>query len=72
MKFRIFFLLITAIALKGSSQKLMMLNEDLKVNSEPLSVKTRGGSMMKFDFGVYKTISAKAGWTTTKSKTKLF
>ena len=72
MKFRIFFLLITAIALKGSAQKMMMLNENLKANSEPLPVKTRGGSMMKFDFGIYKTVSAKAGWTTTTSKSKLF
>jgi hypothetical protein len=54
------------------SQKVMKLNDSLKTNSEPLSVKTRGGSMMKFDFGVYKTVSAKSGWTTTKSKSKLF
>lgn len=54
------------------SQKVMKLNDSLKTNSEPLSVKTRGGSMMKFDFGIYKTVSAKAGWTTTKSKSKLF
>ncbi len=54
------------------SQKVMKLNDSLKTNSEPLSVKIRGGSMMKFDFGVYRTVSAKAGWTTTKSKSKLF
>src|SRR6187399_237602 len=72
MKFTIFFLLISAIATKASAQKMMMLNENLKANSEPLPVKTRGGSMFKFDFGVYKTVSAKAGLTTTKSKSKLF
>jgi hypothetical protein len=72
MKFRIFFLLISAIALDGSAQKMMMLNENLKANSETLSVKMLGGSMMKFDFEKYKTVSAKAGWTTTKSKSKLF
>jgi hypothetical protein len=72
MKFGIFFLLIAAFVLKGSAQKMMMLNENLKANSEPLSVKMRGGSMMKFDFGIYKTVSAKAGWTTTTSKSKLF
>jgi hypothetical protein len=72
MKFGIFFLLIAAFVLKGSAQKMMMLNENLKANSEPLSVKVRGGSMMKFDFGVYKTVSAKAGWTSTTSKSKLF
>jgi len=72
MRFRIFFLLITAFALNGSAQKMMMLNEKLKANSEPLSVKIRGGSMMKFDFGVYKTISAKAGLTRTSSSSKFF
>ena len=72
MKFGIFFLLITAFALKGSTQKIMMLNESLKTNSEQLSVKMRGGSLIKFDFGVYKTISAKAGLTSTKSKSKFF
>ena len=72
MKFMIFFLLISAIATKGSAQKIMLLNEKLKSNSEALLVKTRGGSMMKFDFGIYKTVSAKAGWTTTTSKSKLF
>ena len=50
----------------------MMLNEKLKANSEPLSVKMRGGSMMKFDFGIYKTVSAKAGLTKTSSSSKLF
>jgi len=72
MKFGIFFLLITAIALKGSAQKMMMLNDDLKVNSEPLPVKSRGGAMLKFDFGIYKTVSAKAGLTKTSSSSKLF
>jgi len=57
---------------EASAQKMMMLNEDLKVNSEPLPVKSRGGSMLKFDFGIYKTVSAKAGWTSTTSKSKLF
>jgi len=72
MKFGIFFLLIASFALNGSAQKMMMLNENLKANSEPLSVKMRGGSMMKFDFGVYKTISAKAGLTRTSSSSKFF
>ena len=66
------FLLISAITTKGSAQKTMMLNESLKTNSEQLSVKMRGGSLIKYDFGVYKTISAKAGLTSTKSKSKFF
>ena len=72
MKFLMLFLLISAITTKGSAQKTMMLNESLKTNSEQLSVKMRGGSLIKYDFGVYKTISAKAGLTSTKSKSKFF
>ena len=72
MKFIMLFLLISAITTKGSAQKTMMLNESLKTNSEQLSVKMRGGSLIKYDFGVYKTISAKAGLTSTKSKSKFF
>lgn len=72
MKVKIFLLLITVIALKGSAQKIMMLNEGLKTNSEQFSVKMRGGSLIKYDFCAYKTISAKAGLTSTKSKSKLF
>ena len=55
-----------------SAQKMMKLDESLNANSEAMAVKMRGGSMMKFDFGIYKTVSAKAGWTTTTSKSKLF
>ena len=55
-----------------SAQKIMQLDETLKANSEAMAVKMRGGSMMKFDFGVYKTISAKAGLTKTSSSSKLF
>ena len=65
----LYLLIITMFA---SSQKTMMLDSVLKTNSEALSVKMRGGGMMKYDFGIYKTISAKAGWTKGKSKSKLF
>jgi hypothetical protein len=57
---------------EASSQKIMKLSDDLKSNSDPLSIKIRGGSLLKFDFGVYKTISAKGGVTRTKSSSKLF
>ena len=50
------------------AQKTMKLDESLKANSEAMQVKMRGGSMMKFDFGDYKTISAKSGWNKTKTR----
>jgi len=67
MKFGVCFLVIAAFALNGSAQKMMKLNDALKTNSEPMPVKMRGGSMMKYDFGEYKTILAKAGWNSSKS-----
>ena len=54
------------------SQKVMKLNDTLKAGSETLSVKIRGGGMLKFDFGPYKTLSAKPGLTKTKSSSRLF
>ena len=64
--------ILTVFSREASAQKMMMLNENLKANSQALPVKIRGGSLMKHDFGVYKTISAKAGWSSTKSSTKIF
>jgi hypothetical protein len=63
---------IVSGAFSAFSQKMMMLDDSLKANSEALPIKMRGGSMMKYDFGVYKTIEAKAGWIKSKSKTKFF
>lgn len=54
------------------SQKMMMLGDSLKANSQPTPVKTKGGWVMKYEFGAYKTISAKAGIMHTKSSSKLF
>jgi hypothetical protein len=69
----ILLLVITQFFLQQiTAQKMMLLNDNLKANSEPLPVKTRGGSMLKFDFGIYKTVSAKAGLTKTSSNSKLF
>jgi len=55
-----------------SAQKIMLLNDSLKANSEALSVKMRGGSNMKYDFGDFKTLTSKAGWVKTKTKSKFF
>ena len=57
---------------EASSQKVMKLNDSLKASSDPLPVKIRGGSILKFDFGLYKTLSAKGGLIKTTSKSKLF
>lgn len=66
------FFLLAFTTLSGAGQKMMMLHESLKTNSEQLPVKMRGGSMIKYDFGIYKTISVKVGLTSTKSKSKFF
>src|SRR4030095_5669428 len=63
---------LTVFSPAALAQKMMMLNENLKANNQALPVKIRGGSLMKYDFGVYKTISAKAGWSSSKSNTKIF
>jgi hypothetical protein len=72
MKQVTFLIIATAFLLQTSAQKTMMLDEGLKTNSQPAQVKTRGGMMMKFDFGEYKTISSKGGIMHTKSSSKLF
>jgi hypothetical protein len=64
--------MLTAITMPASSQKMMMLNDSLKANSESMPVKIKGGTVLKFEFGVYKIISAKAGMMKTKSNSKLF
>lgn len=53
-------------------QKMMKLDKTLRANSVPLSIKVRGGALMKFDFGSYKTLSAKAGFIKTTTQSKLF
>ena len=77
MKQQIFSLTILVIFLnifcwEVSAQKIMKLDDSLKANNEPLSVKIRGGSILKYDFGIYKTLSSKAGMVRTKSSSKLF
>jgi hypothetical protein len=52
--------MVVAFSLPASAQKIMRLDETLKANSEPLTVKMRGGSMIKYDFGVYKNNNSQA------------
>jgi hypothetical protein len=45
-------------------QKIMMLDNELKTNSKPLEAKRKGISTVgKYEFGPYKIVSGKAGWT---------
>ena len=52
---------------------MMKLDNELKTNSTPMEAKRKGISIVgKYQFGPYKVASGKAGWTTTKSSSKLF
>ena len=64
--------MLVSLASLASSQKIMKLDDSLKASTQSLTVKMRGGSMLKYDFGVYKTISAKPGLEKTRTTSKLF
>jgi hypothetical protein len=65
--------LMMAFSLTASGQKMMKLDNELKANSKPMEVKRKGISIVgKYQFGPYKVVSGKAGWTTTKSRSKFF
>ncbi len=54
-------------------QKVMMLDNELKAASKQMEAKRKGMSGIgKYEFGPYKIVSGKAGWTTTKSDKKFF
>jgi hypothetical protein len=56
-----------------SAQKVLQLDKELISNSQPMEVKRKGISVIgRYQFGPYRIVSAKAGWTTTKSKSHLF
>lgn len=57
---------------EASCQKKMKLEEGLRTSSAPLPIKIRGGTLLKFDFGSYHTLSARAGFIKTTTKSKLF
>lgn len=62
-----------AFANSSSAQKLIRIDEDLKLNSQQLRAKRKGlSSVGKYEFGPYKVISGKGGWEKTTSKSPLF
>jgi hypothetical protein len=60
--------LILIFSLSASAQKMIMLDKGLKANSQPMEAKRKGFTTLgKYEFGPYKIVSGKAGWTTSKS-----
>ena len=60
-------------AYSSSAQKLIRLDENLKLNSPQMRAKSKGiSSIGKYEFGPYKVISGKGGWEKTSHKTPLF
>jgi hypothetical protein len=67
----IFTLIIMALSISAIGQKIMKINEDLKTSCTPFEAKRKGiSSVGKYQFGPYKIVSGKAGWTTSESKSK--
>jgi len=57
----------------SSAQKLIRIDESLKLNSQQMKAKRKGiSSVGKYEFGTYKVISGKGGWETTTQKSPLF
>ena len=57
----------------SSAQKLIRIDQNLKLNSEQMRAKRKGiSSVGKYEFGPYKVISGKGGWTSTTKKKPLF
>ena len=53
-----------AFAPSSSAQKKIYIDELLKLNSEPMKAKRKGSeSVGKYEFGSYKVVSGKLGWT---------
>jgi hypothetical protein len=56
-----------------SQKKLMKVDAALVANSKPMEAKRKGISVVgKYEFGQYKIVSGKAGWTRTKSRSRMF
>jgi len=57
----------------SSAQRLIRVDEDLKVNSRQMQAKRKGiSSVGKYEFGPYRVISGKGGWEKTSQKSPLF
>jgi hypothetical protein len=62
-----------AFVQSSSAQKLIRIDESLKLNSQQMRAKRKGlSSVGKYEFGTYKVISGKGGWETTTQKSPLF
>lgn len=57
----------------SSAQKLIKIDEALKLNSQAMKAKRKGvSSVGKYEFGSYKVISGKGGWEKSSSKSPMF
>ena len=62
-----------SFTLSSTAQKLIRIDENLKLNSEQMRAKRKGiSSVGKYEFGSYKVISGKGGWEKSSSKSPLF
>lgn len=65
--------LLFLINLSLFGQTYLLLDETFKAASTPMVAKRKGFSTVgRFEFGPYKIVSGKEGWTTTKGKTGFF
>ena len=57
----------------SQAQKLIRIDEDLKMNSQQMRAKRKGiSSVGRYEFGPYKVISGKGGWEKTTGRSPLF
>lgn len=57
----------------SSAQKMIRIDQALKLNSQEMRAKRKGvSSVGKYEFGPYKVISGKGGWEKTTRKSPLF
>ncbi len=69
----LFFVLQCLLTPFASAQKFIKIDERLKLNSEVMRAKRKGiSSVGKYEFGPYRVVSGKAGWTKTTQKSPLF
>lgn len=65
--------LLLAFTQSSSGQKLIKIDEALKMNSQAMKAKRKGvSSVGKYEFGSYKVISGKGGWEKSSSKSPMF
>ena len=66
-------ILISATVVNSYGQKIMRLENELKSNSSPMEAKRKAfGTVGKYQFGPYRIVSGKTGWTSTRSSTGFF